>query len=58
MGGSLTDPFCSCAEENLLAYAGDPYAKENILIHELKIRNVITCYLLIHDIVHNNMAFL
>ena len=34
MGGSLTDPFCSCAEENLLAYAGDPYSKENILIHE------------------------
>ena len=35
MGGSLTDPFCSCAEENLLAYEGDPYAAENILIHEL-----------------------
>lgn len=35
MGGSLTDPFCSCAEENLLAYEGDPYAKECILIHEL-----------------------
>jgi len=35
MGGSLTDPFCSCAEENLLAYAGDPYSTENILIHEL-----------------------
>ena len=34
MGGSTTDPFCSCAEENLLAYVGDPYAKENILIHE------------------------
>lgn len=34
MGGSLTDPFCSCAEENLLAYAGDPYSTENILIHE------------------------
>ncbi|MFZ9838766.1 MAG: hypothetical protein ACO3JJ_09570 [Opitutaceae bacterium] len=34
MGGSLTDPFCSCAEENLLAYAGDPYSRENILIHE------------------------
>lgn len=24
----------SCAEENLLCYPGDPYAKENILIHE------------------------
>lgn len=34
MGGSLTDPFCSCAEENLLAFPGDPYAAENILIHE------------------------
>ena len=34
MGGSQTDPFCSCAEENLLAYPGDPYATENILIHE------------------------
>ena len=34
MGGSATDPFCSCAEENLLAYPGDPYAAENILIHE------------------------
>lgn len=35
MGGSQTDPFCSCAEENLLAYDGDPYSTENILIHEL-----------------------
>lgn len=35
MGGSRTDPFCSCAEENLLGYPGDPYATENILIHEL-----------------------
>ncbi len=35
MGGSLTDPYCSCAEENLLAYPGDPYQAENILIHEL-----------------------
>ncbi len=34
MGGSLRDPYCSCAEENLLAYPGDPYAQENILIHE------------------------
>jgi hypothetical protein len=35
MGGSDTDPYCSCAEENLLAFEGDPYAAENILIHEL-----------------------
>lgn len=34
MGGSLTDPYCSCAEENLLGYPGDPYSTENILIHE------------------------
>jgi hypothetical protein len=25
---------CSCAEENLLGFPGDPYAVENILIHE------------------------
>lgn len=35
MGGSETDPYCSCAEENLLGYAGDPYSEECILIHEL-----------------------
>jgi hypothetical protein len=34
MGGSETDPFCSCGEENLLCYPGDPYSTENILIHE------------------------
>jgi hypothetical protein len=33
-GGSETDPFAACAEENLLSYPGDPYATENILIHE------------------------
>ncbi len=33
-GGSDRDPYCSCGEENLLAYPGDPYAAENILIHE------------------------
>ena len=33
-GGSPTDPVCTCGEENLLAYAGDPYAAECILIHE------------------------
>jgi hypothetical protein len=35
MGGSERDPFCSCAEENLLGYPDDPYAAECILIHEL-----------------------
>jgi hypothetical protein len=34
LGGSRTDPVCSCAEENLLAFDGDPYSTENILIHE------------------------
>ncbi|MCE9556579.1 MAG: hypothetical protein K8T91_24785 [Planctomycetes bacterium] len=34
MGGSATDPVCSVAEENVLAYAGDPYAAESIFIHE------------------------
>ncbi len=34
LGGSETDPYCSCAEENLLGYPGDPYAAECILIHE------------------------
>jgi hypothetical protein len=34
LGGSQTDPVCSCGEENLLCYEGDPYATENILIHE------------------------
>jgi hypothetical protein len=34
LGGSQTDPVCSCGEENLLGFAGDPYATENILIHE------------------------
>lgn len=33
-GGSQTDPYCSCGEENLLGYAGDPYHTESILIHE------------------------
>ena len=35
MGGSLTDPLCSCGEENLLGYPGDPYKTESIFIHEL-----------------------
>ena len=34
LGGSDTDPFCTCAEENVLCYPGDPYEKECILIHE------------------------
>jgi len=33
-GGSPTDPYCSCGEENLLGYPGDPYSTESILIHE------------------------
>ena len=33
-GGSPTDPFVTCAEENVLGYPGDPYSTENILIHE------------------------
>lgn len=33
-GGSKSDPVCSCGEENLLGYPGDPYAAENIFIHE------------------------
>ncbi|HEX5789545.1 MAG TPA: hypothetical protein VFY13_00260, partial [Luteolibacter sp.] len=35
LGGSETDPYCTCAEENVLCYPGDPYPTENILIHEL-----------------------
>ncbi len=34
LGGSRRDPVCSCGEENLLGFAGDPYSTENILIHE------------------------
>lgn len=34
LGGSETDPYCSCAEENLLGFPGDPFSTENILIHE------------------------
>jgi hypothetical protein len=33
-GGSATDPYCTCAEENVLGYPGDPYESECILIHE------------------------
>ena len=34
MCSSDLDPFCSCGEENLLGYKGDPYSTENILVHE------------------------
>ncbi|MBM83898.1 MAG: hypothetical protein CMJ78_25360 [Planctomycetaceae bacterium] len=34
LGGSETDPVASCGEENLLCFPGDPYYKENLLIHE------------------------
>lgn len=34
LGGSEDDPLCSCGEENLLGYEGDPYSTECILIHE------------------------
>lgn len=34
LGGSETDPVCSCAEENVLGYPGDPYSTESIVIHE------------------------
>ena len=34
LGGNVGDPVCSCAEENVLAFEGDPYRSENILIHE------------------------
>jgi len=34
LGGSETDAICSCGEENLLAFQGDPYSSENLLIHE------------------------
>lgn len=34
LGATLERPATSCGEENLLCFAGDPYAEENILIHE------------------------
>ena len=34
LGGSEHDPVCSCGEENLLGFSGDPYSTECILIHE------------------------
>ena len=34
LGVTPEAPAVSCAEENLLAFPGDPYEEENILIHE------------------------
>lgn len=34
LGATRVRPAVSCGEENLLCYSGDPYAAENILIHE------------------------
>lgn len=34
LGATLARPATSCGEENLLGFPGDPYATENILIHE------------------------
>ena len=34
LGATDIRPAVSCGEENLLQYPGDPYAAENILIHE------------------------
>lgn len=34
LGASQERPAVSCGEENLLCYPGDPYAPENILVHE------------------------
>ncbi|MCX7872733.1 MAG: hypothetical protein N2487_05560 [Verrucomicrobiae bacterium] len=34
LGATRRRPAVSCGEENLLSYRGDPYAAENILIHE------------------------
>lgn len=35
LGGTVDRPATSCAEENLLCDATDPYVGENILVHEL-----------------------
>ncbi len=34
LGATTVRPAVSCSEENLLEYEGDPYATENILVHE------------------------
>jgi hypothetical protein len=45
MGGSLIDPYGSCAEENVLGYPGDPYAAECIVIlefaHSIHLRGMV-----------------
>lgn len=35
LGGTVARPATSCAEENVLCDANDPYRGENILVHEL-----------------------
>lgn len=34
LGPNHTRPACSCGEENILRYPGDPYHAESILVHE------------------------
>lgn len=34
LGGTIAVPITTCAEENVLCYSQDPYAAEDILIHE------------------------
>ncbi|HEY1068226.1 MAG TPA: hypothetical protein VGE52_19030, partial [Pirellulales bacterium] len=34
LGATDVRPSVSCGEENLLEFPGDPYSKENILVHE------------------------
>lgn len=34
LGGTVARPATSCAEENVLCLAGDPYVGESILVHE------------------------
>lgn len=42
LGGNRKNPVCSCAEENLLGFPGDPYQAECILIHEFA-HNIHLC---------------
>ncbi len=46
LGGTVDRPATSCAEENLLCDATDPYKGENILVHELS-----------HGIYHLGLVF-
>ena len=34
LGATRANPVVSCGEENLLGFAGDPYPRENIFVHE------------------------